>query len=84
MVWCSQKYFGLAPLVLNQVIDGIRQAGVPARDIIMFSRYVKEIQDAGIDKWLPDGVRWTAPTPDYSEFQLDMDNYDRDRTSPRW
>src|SRR5579859_5730224 len=65
-------------IVLNQIIDGIKQAGVPARDIIVFSRYKKEIVDAGIDKWLPDGVRSTAPSPDYAENQLDMEGYDRD------
>jgi hypothetical protein len=66
-------------LVLNQIIDGIKQAGVPARDIVVFNRYGRELQDAGIDKWIPDGIRWTAASPAYSEFQLDMDGYDRDQ-----
>ncbi len=66
-------------IVLNQIIDGIKQAGVPARDIIVFNRYARELQDAGIDKWIPDGIRWTAASPAYSEFQLDMEGYDRDQ-----
>jgi hypothetical protein len=66
-------------LVLNQIIDGIKQAGVPARDIVVFNRYRAELQEAGIDKWIPDGIRWTAASPAYSEFQLDMDGYDRDQ-----
>lgn len=63
-------------LVLNQIIDGLRQAGVAARDIIVFSRYRREIVTAGIDKWLPAGVRWTGASEDYDEVQLDMDGYD--------
>jgi len=66
-------------IVLNRIIDGIKQAGVPARDIVVFSRYKKEILDAGIDKWLPEDVQWTAPSADYAENQLDMKGYDRDQ-----
>ena len=66
-------------IVLNQIIDGIRQAGVPDRDIVVFNRYREELQAAGIDKWIPAGIRWTAASERYSEFQLDMNGYDRDR-----
>lgn len=62
--------------VLNTIIDGVKQAGVPVKDIIVFSRYRREIPDAGIDKWLPQGVRWTAPSEQYDNIQLDMDGYD--------
>ena len=65
-------------LVLNEIIDGIKQAGVPVRDIWVFNRYAQELQAAHIDKWLPDGVRWLAASPAYSENQLDMGGYDRD------
>ena len=65
-------------LVLQEILAGLKEAGVPARDVMVFSRYRKEIQDAGIDKWLPPGVRWDAPSEDYAEWQHDMDGYDPD------
>jgi len=65
-------------LVLNQIIDGLKQAGIPVKDIIVINRYAEELQAANIDKWLPDGVRWIAASPRYSENQLDMGGYDRD------
>ncbi len=66
-------------LVMRQIIEGLGQAGVKPRDVIVFNRYRSEILDTGIDKWLPEGVRWTAPSQQYSEYQLDMDGYDPDR-----
>ena len=65
-------------LVLHCILDGLQQAGVSLRDVIVFSRYRREIQDTGIDKWLPPGVRWSAPSLEYDEVQLDMAGYDPD------
>jgi hypothetical protein len=65
-------------LVLNQVIDGLHQAGVALRDIVVFSRYRAEIRETGIDKWLPAGVRWDGASEQYNDVQLDMDAYDPD------
>ena len=65
-------------LVLNQVIDGLKQAGVSLRDIVVFSRYRAEIRSTGIDKWLPPGVRWDGASEEYNDVQLDMDGYDPD------
>lgn len=65
--------------VLNLIIDGVKQAGVPAKNILVFSRYRREISEAGIDKWLPSDIRWAAPSEQYAEFQLDMPGYDRDQ-----
>src|SRR5258708_3340710 len=66
-------------LVLHQIVDGIKQAGVPARDIVVFNRYRQEFQDAGMGKWLPEGIRWTGASPAHSEFPLAMDGYDGDQ-----
>jgi len=63
-------------LVLQEILAGLKEAGVPARDCLVFSRYRKEIQDAGIDRWLPPGMRWEAPSEDYAEWQHDMAGYD--------
>jgi hypothetical protein len=65
-------------LVLRQILDGLAQAGVSAGNVVVFSRYRTEILGVGIDKWLPQGVRWTAPSEDYNETQLDMEGYDSD------
>lgn len=65
-------------LVLHEILAGLSEAGVPARDVIVFSRYREEITDAGIDKWLPEGVRWDAPSQKYDESQHDMGGYDPD------
>jgi hypothetical protein len=63
-------------LVLHSVLDGLREAGVGPRDVIVFSRYRDEITGTGIDKWLPAGVRWDAPSQTYDNVQLDMAGYD--------
>jgi hypothetical protein len=65
--------------VLRSIFDGLKEAGVPARDVIVFTRYRQEMLNTGIDKWLPEGARWDAPTEKYDEFQLDMGGYDRDQ-----
>ncbi len=62
--------------VMHEILAGLAAAGVPAKDVVVFSRYRKEISDAGIDKWVPSEVHITAPSHDYSEVQLDMDGYD--------
>lgn len=64
--------------VLHQIINGLEQAGVKRTDIIVFSRYRQEIRETGIDKWLPQGVRWVGASEAYNETQLDMDGYDPD------
>ena len=64
--------------VLHQVIDGLKQAGVRTRDIVVYNRYRRETVNAGITKWIPEGVRWTWASEGYSKMQLDMDGYDPD------
>jgi hypothetical protein len=65
-------------LVLRQILDGLAQAGVGPRDVVVFNRYREEFVAAGIDKWVPEGVRWTAASERYNETQLDMEGYDPD------
>jgi uncharacterized protein (DUF362 family) len=66
------------PLVLHQIIEGLKQAGVKTSDIIVFNRYRREFVQAGMDKWLPPGIRFTAASEAYSNVQLDMGGYDAD------
>ena len=67
-----------APEVVIEIIEGIKSAGVPAKNIIAYDRYRQEFLDAGFDKWLPEGVRWTFASEKYDAhpLQLDMDGYD--------
>ena len=65
-------------IVLNEILEGLREAGVPHRDVIVFNRYRQETITAGIPTWLPPDVRWEAASPAYDNVQLDMDGYDRD------
>jgi uncharacterized protein (DUF362 family) len=62
--------------VLRSVIDGLNAAGVSNQNIIVFNRYEEEARVAGIDKWLPEGVHFTAASHRYTETQLDMEGYD--------
>lgn len=64
--------------VMHQILDGLSQAGVKPRDIVVINRYRQEITGCGIDKWLPKGIRWDGASEKYAEFQLDMDGYDPD------
>jgi len=66
------------PAVLHQIIDGIKQAGVPARDIVVYDRYRKEFMAAGFHRWLPEGVRWSWAAEEYDNWQLGMTGYDPD------
>ena len=64
--------------VLLQILDGLAQAGVGARDVVVFNRYKDEFLAAGIDKWVPRGVRTFLASEGYTNTQLDMGGYDPD------
>lgn len=64
--------------VLHAICDGLNQAGVPDTQIIVFNRYREEAMACGIDKWLRPGMRFTAPSPAYSEYQQSIEGYDPD------
>lgn len=65
-------------LVLHEILNGLQEAGVPARDVMVYNRYRQEVLETGIDKWLPPGVRWDAASEKYDEWQHDMGGYDPD------
>jgi uncharacterized protein DUF362 len=67
-----------SPEMFHEILDGLQQAGVKARDIIAYDRYREEFLQAGFDKWLPEGVRWTHAAQRYDPVQLGMDGYDPD------
>lgn len=65
--------------VVQEIIRGLGMAGIPHRDIVAYDRYKTQFLEAGFDKWLPDGVRWTWATAEWEPLQLDMDGYDADQ-----
>jgi hypothetical protein len=67
-----------APEVVQEIVNGLKMAGVPAKNIVAYDRYRREFIEAGFDKWLPEGVRWTYGTDAPHPLQLDMDMYDPD------
>jgi uncharacterized protein (DUF362 family) len=65
-------------LVLHNILDGLKEAGVGPKDVIIYNRYKGEAVAAKIDTWIPEGIRQEYASPAYDNKQLDMDNYDRD------
>jgi hypothetical protein len=59
-----------------EIIAGLRQAGLPLRDIVVFDRYRDQFVKAGYPKILPPGVRWDAAVKTYDDIQLDIAGYD--------
>jgi uncharacterized protein (DUF362 family) len=67
------------PTVLHLIIDGLKQAGVRPRDMVVYDRYRRQFMAAGFHTWLPEGVRWSWAAEDYDNVQLGMDRYDPDQ-----
>lgn len=65
-----------APEMVQEIVAGLELAGVKRQNIIAYDRYKREFLQAGFDKWLPEGVRWTYGTDASHPLQLDMDMYD--------
>ena len=59
-----------SPELVLEVIDGLKAAGVKAKDMIVFDRYREELIPSGLPKALPDGVLWGGLTPDGDGTQL--------------
>jgi hypothetical protein len=62
--------------VVLEIIEGLRQAGLPANDILVFDRYRDQFLEAGYREILPPGVRWDAAVASYDGVQLGIDGYD--------
>lgn len=65
-----------APEMIHEIVAGLNMAGVKTTNIVGYDRYKREFLDAGFDKWLPEGMRWTYGTDKPDPLQLDMAMYD--------
>jgi uncharacterized protein (DUF362 family) len=73
----GQPYVMSSPEVVQEIIENLKMAGVPAKNIVAYDRYHDQFLQAGFDKWLPEGVRWTSASPKFNShpLQLDMEGY---------
>ena len=67
-----------SPEALNEIINGLKLAGVKTNDIVVYDRYRAQFFKAGFDKWLPQGVRISNATEDYETVQQAIEGYDPD------
>jgi uncharacterized protein (DUF362 family) len=67
-----------SPEVLNEIIAGLRLAGIKPKDIVVYDRYRAQFFKAGFDKWLPEGVRHSSAAEDYETVQQAIEGYDPD------
>jgi uncharacterized protein (DUF362 family) len=73
----GQPFLISAPEVLQEIVAGLREAGVKPTDVIAYDRFRDQFLSGGFDKWLPEGVRWSfASSTGTDGLQLDMDGYD--------
>ena len=64
--------------VLREIIAGLRSAGIPAKDIVVYDRYRDQFMKAGFQNWLPEGVRTSSAVPTFDAIQLKTEGYDPD------
>ena len=55
------------------MIEGLKSAGVKARDITVFERYHEEFSQRRYPENLPDGVAWECSSVRYDDKQLEID-----------
>lgn len=75
----GQPYHISSAEVFQELVEGLRAAGVKTKDVVAYDRYRDQFIGGGFEKWLPEGVRWTYATGAAGLFQLDMDGYDADQ-----
>ncbi len=74
----GQPYVISSAEVVQEIVEGLKLAGIKPRDIVAYDRFRPQFLSAGFDKWLPEGVRWLWATDKSHPLQLDMDGYDPD------
>ena len=62
-----------SPELMLEVIEGLKAAGVKAKDIFVYDRYRTEFMTAKMHEAVPDGIKWGGLTPDDDGTQLLVD-----------
>jgi len=62
--------------VLHGIVAGLESAGVRRQDIVVYDRYRDQFLQAGFDKWLPEGVRWSFASARFDDVQQGIEGYD--------
>ncbi|MCC7340307.1 MAG: hypothetical protein IT170_04410 [Bryobacterales bacterium] len=74
----SRPYVISSPEVVREIIAGLEAAGISRKNSVAYDRYKREFDDAGFDKWLPEGVRVAWATDYVDPIQQRLDGYDAD------
>ncbi len=74
----GQPYIISSPVVLQEIVKGLETAGVDRKDIVVYDRYRNEFLSAGMDTWVPQGVRTMWASEEWTEIQQSIDGYDPD------
>ena len=64
--------------MVQSIVAGLESAGVKRTDVVAYERYRNQALEAGMDKWLPEGVALETGSESFQQIQLDMEGYDRD------
>jgi len=72
----GQPFVCSSPQMLKAVIEGLMTAGVKPTNIIVYERYREILENTGIPKWVPEGVRMAWAAGAYDDIQQDMQGYD--------
>lgn len=75
-----------SPEVLIEIVNGLVEAGVAKKDIIVFERYANEFVQAGYQEVMTTrplaGVRWYASASGYDDSQLNLSGLPGHRSGP--
>jgi uncharacterized protein (DUF362 family) len=63
---------------VHAIVEGLKSAGVPAKDVIVYDRYKDQFIESGYEENLPSGCRWDWASPTFEQTQLDIYEYDPD------
>lgn len=59
--------------LMLEVVEGLKAAGVKAKDIVVFERYKREFIEAGWPDSVPEGIAWGGLGGEYDEMQMKLD-----------
>jgi hypothetical protein len=76
--WTGTPYIVSSRQLLQSLVGGLNEAGIPNENIVVYDRYRADGKRAKVGEWLPEGVRLEFASEDWNEVQQDMGGYSRD------